>query len=52
MTSRCCTSLLYETERAGLRWADTGSELGGRYWDRTSIQAGVAILAGTCEYRL
>jgi hypothetical protein len=37
----CCTSLLYETERAGLRGADTGSELGGRYWDRTSDLLGV-----------
>ena len=38
---RCCTAPLYETGRAGLRWADTGSELGGRYWDRTSDLLGV-----------
>ena len=37
----CCTSMLYETQRAGLRWADTGSDLRGRYWDRTSDLLGV-----------
>jgi hypothetical protein len=28
-------------QKAGLRSADTGSELGGRYWDRTSDLLGV-----------
>ena len=38
---RCCTSLLYGHEKAGVRDRNTGSDLRGRYWDRTSDLLGV-----------
>ena len=37
----CCTWLLAETGGAGVRGRDTGSDLRGRYWDRTSDLLGV-----------
>jgi hypothetical protein len=37
----CCTSVLYGSPQDGLSACDLVSDLGGRYWDRTSDLLGV-----------